>query len=322
MLQHFTSAWSWLAYHQRMLRDRPRLRAFHDAIRASVKPGDIVLDIGTGTGILAFFACRAGAKRVYAVEEGPAIEIAKALAAHNRVADRIVFIHGRSTDIELPEPVDVIVSETLWCFGIGEGLVSWVTDARHRFLRDDGRIVPQWIEPVVAPLSSREIRAHAEVDSKALAGLDFAPLETLLGNVVHQVALREDMFIGDSVPLCRIELATVEGPDVAAEVELVCTQDAVLDGVGGWFEAGLAPGITLSNRPGTNGPRSWQHAFFPLLPRRVVVSGTKVSWRLATASDDGILSWSATIDGYRDRLAHSTFLGVPLATLPGAQADT
>jgi protein arginine N-methyltransferase 1 len=315
MLQDFQTAGSLLTYHHRILRDRARLRAFHDAIDASVKPGDVVLDIGTGTGILAFFACKAGAKRVYAVEEGPAMEIAKGLADHNGLSDRIVFIHGRSTEIDLPEPVDVIVTETLWCFGIGEGVVSWVSDARNRFLRDGGRIVPEWVEPIVVPLAAREIGAHARVDAKLLSGLDFTPLETLLGNAVHQVMLQESMFLGDPVPLCRIELATADGPDVTAEAELVCRREAVLYGVGGWFESGLAPGVLLSNRPGTNGATSWQHAFFPLDPPQDVTEGTKMVWRVATASDDGVLTWSALIDRVPDRVAHSTFFAVPLSVV-------
>jgi predicted RNA methylase len=316
----FTSAWSLLTYHQRMLRDRPRVGAFRDAIQASVRPGDIVLDIGTGTGILAFFACAAGAKRVYAVEEGPVIEIARGLADHNGLSDRIVFVEGRSTEIELPEQVDVVVTETLWGFGIGEGLVSWVADARRRFLRDGGRIIPQWVEPMVVPVGSRETRVQTELDRKLLGELDLAPLEVLLGNAVHQVLLREDMFIGDPVPLCHIELATVTGPDLTAEAELVCGQDGVLDGVGGWFKAGLAPGIRLSNRPSGNGPTSWHHALFPLQPPRAVTKGARISWRLDTTDDESSLTWSARVEGYGSRQGGSTILAVPLAAFGDAQS--
>lgn len=69
-----------------------------------MRPGDVVLDLGCGTGILGLLACRAGAARVYAVDEGKVIAIAKALARANGVADRITFIEGHSTRISLSEP--------------------------------------------------------------------------------------------------------------------------------------------------------------------------------------------------------------------------
>ena len=88
--------------------------------------------------------------------------------------------------------------------------------------------------------------------------------------------------------------------------------------MGGWFQSGLAPGVVLSNRPGANSATSWQHAFFPLDPPQDVTKGMKVSWRVTTSSDDGILTWSAAIDGIRDRVAHSTFFAVPLSVVPDA----
>ena len=73
--------WTWI--HRRMLNDRIRTEAFRDAIEKVVKPGDVVVDVGAGTGILSLFAARAGAARVYAIERSPTIEQAKAIARAN-----------------------------------------------------------------------------------------------------------------------------------------------------------------------------------------------------------------------------------------------
>ena len=66
-----------LAYHANLLSDVVRMDAYDRALRALVKPGDVVLDVGAGTGVLAMLAARAGAKRVHAVESLPVAALAE-----------------------------------------------------------------------------------------------------------------------------------------------------------------------------------------------------------------------------------------------------
>ena len=77
-----------LDFHQSMIHDRRRVEAFRAAIEAAVQPGDVVLDIGTGTGLLACLAARAGARKVYAVEEGGIATVAAGVVADNGYDDR------------------------------------------------------------------------------------------------------------------------------------------------------------------------------------------------------------------------------------------
>ena len=104
-----------------------------------------MLDLGAGTGILSLFAARAGAARVYAVERTTVAVLAQELAAANGVAET-VGIHGDIMDIELPERVDVIVSEWLGGFGIDEGMLVPVIAARDRWPggHHDPRSVTAW----------------------------------------------------------------------------------------------------------------------------------------------------------------------------------
>ena len=69
--------------HRQYLSDSVRVAALSAAIHRVVKPGDIVVDLGAGTGILGLVACRAGASRVYAIEEGGMIEVAREIARAN-----------------------------------------------------------------------------------------------------------------------------------------------------------------------------------------------------------------------------------------------
>ena len=69
--------------------------------------------MGTGTGILSFFAVQAGARKVYAVEASGAAEIARLLIHANGYSDRIEVINGKIEEIQLPEKVDIIISEPI-----------------------------------------------------------------------------------------------------------------------------------------------------------------------------------------------------------------
>jgi protein arginine N-methyltransferase 1 len=86
-----------------MIADTVRMRAYTAALRAAVKPGDVVLDIGTGTGIFALLACQYGASKVYAIEPNDNIQVARKLARENGFQDRIEFIQDLSTKVDLPE---------------------------------------------------------------------------------------------------------------------------------------------------------------------------------------------------------------------------
>src|SRR5262245_14768649 len=92
--------------HRHYLADQVRTAAFRQAIEEIVKPGDVVIDMGAGTGILGLLACQAGARRVYSIDSGGVIELARKLCHANGFGDRVIFVKGLSTRVELPEKVD------------------------------------------------------------------------------------------------------------------------------------------------------------------------------------------------------------------------
>src|SRR5215471_8603540 len=110
--------------HVGMLNDRTRTSSYMDAIGRAVRPGDVVLDIGTGTGIFALAAALAGARHVYALEVGRVAHAARNLFAANGVSHRISFIDPSSTEIELPERADVLVSELIGDEPLAEGVLG------------------------------------------------------------------------------------------------------------------------------------------------------------------------------------------------------
>jgi predicted RNA methylase len=147
--------------HRTMICDRVRTEAFRRAIDSVVRPGDIVLDVGAGSGILSVFAARAGAARVYAVERTSVAVLAQELAAANGVAEIVQVIHGEVIDVELPERVDVIVSEWLGGFGVDEGMLVPVIVARDRWLKPGGVMIPRLVTAWAALVHDRPAHGGA-----------------------------------------------------------------------------------------------------------------------------------------------------------------
>ena len=94
------------------------MEILRNAVRDAVQPGDRVLDLGCGVGVLGLFALEAGAGHVTFVDETAIIEIARESMARAGFAERCSFVEGSSYDISLPERVDIILSDHLGFFGI------------------------------------------------------------------------------------------------------------------------------------------------------------------------------------------------------------
>jgi type I protein arginine methyltransferase len=139
----------------RMLADRVRTDAYARALRAAIRPGSVVVDIGTGTGFFAMLACQLGAERVYAIEPNDAIGLAREMAQANGYADRIAFYQDFSTDVDLPERADVIVSDLRGILPLVPYNIPSAVDARRRLLKPGGVFIPAedrlWVAVAEAP---------------------------------------------------------------------------------------------------------------------------------------------------------------------------
>eukprot|EP00245_Coleochaete_scutata_P017499 TRINITY_DN85_c0_g1_i1.p1 TRINITY_DN85_c0_g1~~TRINITY_DN85_c0_g1_i1.p1 ORF type:complete len:375 (+),score=77.47 TRINITY_DN85_c0_g1_i1:192-1316(+) len=146
-------------YHQKeMLSDRVRMEAYHNSVFRNARQfaGKVVLDVGTGSGILAIWAAQAGARKVYAVEATDMAKHAKKLVAGNSVDDIVEVIQGSIEDIELPEKVDIIISEWMGYFLVRESMLDSVIHARDRWLKPGGAMYPSHARMWFAPMKSAQ----------------------------------------------------------------------------------------------------------------------------------------------------------------------
>lgn len=283
-----------LTYHAGMLLDTERTGQFRRAVHAAVRPGDVVVDVGCGTGVLAFFACQAGARHVYAIDEGPIIGLARDLAAANGFADRVTFLHSGSWAAEVPEPADVVVSETLWNFGLGEGMVASLADASARWLRPGGIVIPASFEMLLAPAALDDPRRPGD-DFGAPYGLDLSRLSTAFANSVGFVQDASDRLLGGMTSVGTIALPYGGPLEIELGGTLAIDRPGRLDALAGSFRARLHDAIGVSNAPPNAAP-SWGQAMFPLARPVAVEPGDTVDVRVRTYADDDMSwRWSARV---------------------------
>lgn len=246
-----------------MIADDVRTDAYVQAIRQAIKPGSVVLDIGTGTGFFALLACRFGARRVYAVEPSDVIDVAREMAAVNLCAGSIEFIQAMSTEITLPEPADVIVSDLRGVLPFFQKHVVAIADARRRFLTPGGVLIPRsdtlWLACVEAPDSHRSITTPWS-DNKY--GLDMRAARALQANRWRRVVVKPDQMMTQPECCGSVDYATIVNPNLDTSVTVSATRAGTAHGLCVWFDATLAEGIHFSNSP-EKPNLIYGNAFFP-----------------------------------------------------------
>lgn len=258
-----------LPVHRWMLQDARRNEAYRRALEHLVQPGDVVLDMGAGTGILSIFAASSGARKVYAVERTQVADVARRMVERNGHAARIDVIQSDLEELTLPEKVDVLVSEWMGGFGVDENMLAPLVMARDRWLKPGGKIVPgrvtAHLAPAVVPefdeaLAHWRSRPHG-VDTSVIAEMTthetFHTHARLTPDAL--VAPPQAMWSHDPYT-CSLEEA--DRP-FTTKLTFEATRATTFSGFAAWFTAEMGDGNTLTNAVGAPDTH-WGRTWFPL----------------------------------------------------------
>ena len=261
--------WSELMYtllsYGAMLQDQVRIAAFTQALRAAVRPGAVVVDIGTGPGIMAVLACQLGASRVFAIEPDKVIQVAREVAASNGYADKIEFFETLSTRVELPVQADVIVSDLRGVLPLLDHHIPAIADARTRFLAPGGTLIARkdtiWAAPIEAPESFAEL---VDPWDRNTLDQDLSPARLrTLGSRRGVRHIKAGQLLGPPQLWATLDYATVKDPDVRSKLHWTIERDGVGHGILVWFEMDLADGISFSTGPGAPANSIYGSMFMP-----------------------------------------------------------
>ncbi len=278
------------AIHIVMLDDETRTAGFIAALRALVSTDDVVVDIGTGTGILATSASLAGARRVFAIESSAIGDAAEKVFVANGVAERVTLVRGRSTGVTLPERGSLLVTETIGNDPLDERILEIVSDAKARLLADNARIVPRALEILLVPFDvpSSVFERHVFTPERLAAwrkryGVDLSSLASVRLTSSQPISVRTEQIttwrrVAPAVPLVSIDLEQPFELSLSENVRFALEQDAVHLGFVLAFRATLAPGIVLSTLPEDVSPlNSWHYALWPCLDEGRFERGSMVA---------------------------------------------
>lgn len=256
------------AKHQILLDDRVRMHAYRAAINATVRPGDIVADLGCGLGALSLMACDAGAARVHAIEVEPTtLALAQQTLAASPHRDKIQLHAGLAQTLKAPEQVDVIISETFGSFGLDENTLPLLRAAKSRWLKPCGRMIPAGLTLHLAPVA---FRTHSR-------SLQHRP-----------EALPQSTWLGVPVDSPSLDFTAARRNDWQWRALLDCNRAGTLAGFGVWFTAQLAPNITLATGPDQPATH-WQQGFLPIETPLPVQASTQIDLRLRIGPDSAQL---------------------------------
>ncbi len=266
-----------------------------------------VADIGCGLGTYAILAARAGAERVYGVDETGVIEIAREIAAANGCADRVKLLSGRSTEIDPPERVDLAIFEDYVAGLLTPSIVAVLRDLRTRWLKPGGRLLPAQARLWAAPVEAREL--HQSLDrfsgtGERVFGIDLGPARRRAFATPQMVNLRAAALLTAPQGGETIDLASVETAQLRWRSTAPVTRDALVHGLLVWFDLALGD-AHLGTGP-LDPPSAWRQVFLPFETPLQAREADELALEVEVAPFGDAMMWRWRASGPRGSVtAHS-----------------
>jgi tetratricopeptide (TPR) repeat protein len=245
------------AWHLSMMNDEVRNKAYSDALKLAVADGDVVLDIGTGSGLLSLMAAASGAEKVITCETSKTIaKTAKEIIDSNGYKEKINVLNKKSTDlivgVDLPERADLLISEVLSAEFVGEGVRTTILDANKRLLKKGGRMIPQSGKIKIALIdNSSEISNNTSVAN--VHGFDLSKFNSISQRKFN-IRYRDNLLLLSN-PEDAFNINLNEESEVVRQektIKLRVNQDGLCVGLVQWIWIHLYKDIEYENKPGEN----------------------------------------------------------------------
>ena len=299
--------------HAGYVSDPIRLDRFRAAIARALKPGDHVVDLGCGSGILGLLCLEAGASHVTAIDSTAMIEVARETFTRAGFDDRTSFVHGHSQRVELPAPVDLVICDQVGYFGFDYGIVHTLQDARRRFLRPGGTLITSRIRLQVAAVESDSARSKVDAWQADDVPSQFHWLRGHSVNDKHAVELTRAELLSAAATLGDIDLHADNPEFFSWTAALSIERDGTMHGLAGWFDCELADNVWMTNSPLSDVAIKRPQAFLPIDEAIAVKAGEAIEVKVMARPGDNLLAWVVEFPGRRLRFSHSTWKGMLFA---------
>jgi SAM-dependent methyltransferase len=267
-----------------MLRDVVRTEAYERALLQTVTSGCRVMDFGCGTGVLSIFASRAGAKKVYAVDESIFIQEAHAIAKRDK-KNNISFYHNDHNDLKLDTKVDILVSEWMGHFLFYEAMLGPLLHLRDKYLVEGGKMIPGKVSLYAGLVTDDHFYEKFSFFQRSPYGIDFGSVGDNLLCQTHLEVVSPEQIMDTPVHLGTLDLHTLKAPPKELKGTVVPSVQSTVYGFCGWFSAHLAEGIDIGTGP-DDPPTHWSQLYFPFSEPFEVESGVELTIRITLPNPD------------------------------------
>ena len=292
-----------IVHQQNMLHDRVRTGTYKTAFdQNKIDFKDkVVVDVGTGTGILALFAAQAGAKTVYAIEASAIAENAKELVKANGYEEVVKVIQGKVEDVNLPEKVDIIISEPMGFLLVHERMLEVFVHARAKWLKPEGKMFPSTGTIYICPFSDNEIFEEQSLSTSFWDQTNFYGVNlTKAKQKAFDEAFAQPivgyfsptMLISNKHVTHVIDFSTVSEKDGLEKIKIpfsfVADKTSIIHGMACWFDVkffGSQAVVCLSTSPFSPDTHWYQCRL--LLPKPIAVNETQtISGKMILTAND------------------------------------
>ncbi len=263
-------------WHFEMLNDEQRNEAFERALSKAITARSVVLDIGSGTGLLAMMAARAGAAATLSCElVAPLAELAREVVARNGLSDKILIMGKKSTELSVghgvPRKANLLVTETVDCGLLGEGIVPSIEHAKANLLTADARIIPRAATVYAMLVESTRLRNLNCVER--CAGFDVSLMQQYAtrGYFPVRLAAFEYAALTEPFEVFRFDFEREAILPARKRIAVAAARGGTCHAVVFWFDMRLDEEISISNEPGST--THWEQAIQCFGEERAVRGG-------------------------------------------------
>ncbi|MBS1518828.1 MAG: 50S ribosomal protein L11 methyltransferase [Bacteroidetes bacterium] len=288
---------------EKMIGDRIRMDAYHKGINKYVKEGDIVIDLGTGTGILSFFAAKSSPRKIFAIDHGDIIKSAEKIALHNKIGN-IDFINTNSRNFNITEKADVIIHEQIGAFLFDEMMTENISDLRDRLLKEGGKIIPGKFEVYLAPVKLKEFSSVPFIWEQDIHGINYDCFEELKSSddsrygILSVRPFAVERFLCEPEKILYFDLEKMNKSDIPLKFSFSkeITEEGICDGICFYFKIIFDEEIQID----TNPLKTETHWNIPILRtrRRKFNTGDeiKIKFEWSDPSDISTVKWNRSLD--------------------------
>ncbi|CAD5118988.1 DgyrCDS7650 [Dimorphilus gyrociliatus] len=264
----YIDSYSHFGIHREMLQDTVRTLRYKEAIclNEETLADKLILDVGSGTGILSMFCAKAGAKKVYAVEMSDIYYESLDIIRENKLEDKIHQIKGRLENIQLPEEkVDVIVSEWMGYFLFFESMLDSVLYARDKYLKSDGIMLPNICTLKIMAMTDEELYKRHITFWDDVYGFRMSCLRKQeLGEALVDF-VKKTSIVSDESELISLNLneCSIKDTEFKSLFKLTCQHSTTVHALCAYFDVDfkMPKPVRLSTSPFEKGTH-WKHTVF------------------------------------------------------------